>query len=68
MERDEDLIWERRMQAIQELSQIREDLLKEYGMYQGNLVEEARQERERQVEEAQDRDSFRSSRRGVLDG
>ena len=47
LESQEDLQrWEQRRIAVEHLTQIRERVEKEYGVYQGNLVEEVRAERD----------------------
>jgi hypothetical protein len=48
LEKDVQVVWDQRMFALERLSQIRESVQKDYGVYQGNLVAEARAERERQ--------------------
>lgn len=40
----------REMQAIEKLAQIREQIREQHGVYQGNLLEEIRAEREQDVE------------------
>ena len=42
---------EEALKALAELDQIRERNVAEYGIYEGNPVDEARQERERQMED-----------------
>jgi hypothetical protein len=43
---DEQHLWEKRMQALERLGQIRERILQDYGSYKGDLIEEARSERD----------------------
>jgi hypothetical protein len=45
-QQDEQRLWEQRMQALERLNQIRERIQQEYGVYQGDLLEEARAERD----------------------
>jgi hypothetical protein len=45
-QQDEQHLWEKRMQALERLGQIRERIQQEYGSYKGDLIEEARSERE----------------------
>jgi hypothetical protein len=41
-QQDDQRLWEQRMEALERLSQIRERIQQEYGVYQGDLIEEAR--------------------------
>jgi hypothetical protein len=50
-EREAEFSWRRRMEALEQLKRIREEVSREYGTLQGNPVEEARTERERQLEQ-----------------
>jgi hypothetical protein len=50
VEKDEAARKHREMQAIEELTQIRERLKEEHGVYQGDLLAEVRAEREEEVE------------------
>ena len=45
-QQDERRLWEQRMEALERLNQSRERIQQEYGVYQGNLLEEARAERD----------------------
>lgn len=45
-QQDEQRLWEQRMEALERLNQIRERIQQEYGVYQGNLLEETRAERD----------------------
>ena len=47
---DEGAVWQQRMQALERLSQIREQAERQYGIYQGDLVNEARQEQDDESE------------------
>ena len=47
-EQDTDALWEQRMAALDRLHQIREAVRQSYGNYTGDLVSEARKERDRQ--------------------
>jgi len=47
---DVDMLWERRLGALESLGQIRESVQRRYGVYHGDLVAEARAERARQDE------------------
>lgn len=44
------ILWEKRAQAMERLNEIRERGAKRYGVYKGNLVEEARAERDADME------------------
>ena len=48
---DPEEIWNKRKQAMQKLSQIREAVQQAHGIYEGNLVAEARAIREEEVDE-----------------
>ena len=39
-------VWEKRSRALERLRQIRESMAKEYGIYQGDLIEEIREEQD----------------------
>jgi hypothetical protein len=45
-QQDEQHLWEKRMQALERLGQIRERIQQEYGSYKGDPIEEARSERD----------------------
>ncbi len=45
-QQDEQRVWEQRMAALERLNQIRERIQQEYGVYQGDLLEGARSERD----------------------
>ena len=45
-QQDEQRLWEQRMEALGRLSHIRERIQQEYGIYQGDLIEEARADQE----------------------
>jgi len=45
-QQDEQRLWEQRMQALERLNQIRERIQQENGVYHGDLLEEARAERD----------------------
>jgi predicted DNA-binding protein len=51
MEGDSDFVWERRMEALEYLEGFRKRIRDERGVYQGDLVNEARGEREIQVDQ-----------------
>jgi hypothetical protein len=51
MEGDTDLVWEQRLQALEFLNKLRKQIQDERGVYQGDLVNEARAERESQSEQ-----------------
>ena len=48
---DSEKIWKKRQQAMQELRQIREAVQQTYGIYEGDLIAEARANREKQSED-----------------
>ena len=50
VERDRDARKQREMQAIEELTHIRQRLKEEHGVYQGDLLAEVRAEREEDME------------------
>lgn len=50
VERDQEARKQREMQAIEGLTQIRERLKEEHGVYQGDLLAEVRAEREEEME------------------
>ena len=54
---DSEEIWQKRNQAMQKLRQIREAVQKAYGIYDGNLIAEARAAREEQMREVWDQES-----------
>lgn len=45
-QQDEQRLWEQRLNAMNRLAQIRERAQQRYGVYQGDLIEEARAERD----------------------
>ena len=45
-QQDNQRLWEQRMEALERLSQIRERIQQEYGVYQGDLIEQARADRD----------------------
>jgi predicted DNA-binding protein len=52
MEGDSNLVWDRRLEALRFLDGLRKQIQDERGVYQGDLVNEARVEREAQIEQA----------------
>lgn len=54
IEEDENVLWRRRMEAVDKLGQLRRSIQEKHGVYQGNLVEEAREERDRQLSQTSD--------------
>ena len=52
LENDESLYWLRRMSAMEKLDQMRRSIQEVHGVYAGNLIEEARSERDRQLNDA----------------
>ena len=52
MEGDSDLVWNQRLEALKYLDGLRKRIRDERGVYQGDLVDEARTERETQVDQA----------------
>jgi hypothetical protein len=51
MEGDSDFIWEQRLQALEFLNRLRKQIQDERGVYQGDLVNEARAERDSRSEQ-----------------
>jgi predicted DNA-binding protein len=51
MESDSDLVWDRRLEALRFLDGLRKQIQEEKGIYQGDLVNEARTDRENQIEQ-----------------
>ena len=51
MEGDSDLIWEKRLEALEFLSGLRKQIEEQHGIYRGDLVNEARAERDSQLEQ-----------------
>ncbi len=49
LETDSEKLWSKRMAALAELEKIRQEIQEEKGVYQGNLVHEARNERQWQL-------------------
>ncbi len=49
-QQDEQRLWEQRMEALERLNQIRERVQQEYGVYQGDLLEEARAGRDEDID------------------
>jgi len=49
-QRDDQQIWDKRMDALNRLTQIRERIQQQYGVYEGNLIEEARAERDEDMD------------------
>ncbi len=50
IQQDEQRLWEQRMQALERLNQIRERIQQEYGVYHCDLLEEARAERDEDID------------------
>lgn len=50
MEGDSDSIWDQRIEAVKFLNGLRKKIQEEKGIYQGDLVNEARMDRENQIE------------------
>lgn len=50
-DRDLDALWQKRLDALERLKRIRDEGLQKYGIYQGDLLAEARSERESQTNE-----------------
>lgn len=50
MEGDSDAVWEKRLEALEFLDGLRKRIQEERGEYQGDLVDDARVERETQIE------------------
>jgi hypothetical protein len=57
LENDEHGFWQRRMSAIEKLGQIRRSIQEINGIYDGNLIEEVRAERVRQLTEVMNKGS-----------
>jgi hypothetical protein len=51
MEGDSDSVWERRLEALEFLNGLRKQIEEEHGVYQGDLVNDARTERDSQIEQ-----------------
>lgn len=51
MEGDSDAIWEQRLEALEFLNGLRKQIRDERGVYQGDLVNEVRRERDSQVDQ-----------------
>jgi len=51
MEGDSDSIWEERLKALEFLNGLRKRIQEERGVYQGDLVNEAREERDSQLDQ-----------------
>ena len=51
MEGDSDSIWEERFKALEFLNGLRKRIQEERGVYQGDLVNEAREERDSQLDQ-----------------
>jgi len=51
LETDTDALWQARLVALEKLNQIRGQIQEEHGIYQGDLIAEARAERQNQVNE-----------------
>jgi len=49
-QQDDQRLWEQRMEALERLGQIRESIQQEYGVYQGDLIEEARADRDEDID------------------
>jgi hypothetical protein len=52
MEGDTDSVWEKRLEALEFLNGVRKRIQDERGVYQGDLVNDARLERDSQVKQA----------------
>ena len=48
MERDSDIVWKQRLEALEFLNEMRKRIKESRGVYQGDLVNEAREERDSQ--------------------
>ena len=48
--RDDQQLWDRRMDALDRLTELRERIQQQYGVYEGNLIEEARDERDEDMD------------------
>jgi hypothetical protein len=51
MEGESDSLWEKRLEALASLNELRKQIKEQHGIYQGDLVNEARTERDSQVEQ-----------------
>lgn len=51
-EREMEAIWQKRVEALERLDQIREAIKEQQGVYEGDLLGEARKEREQQKNDA----------------
>jgi len=54
VEREADAIWRKRMDAVDQLSIIREEAQRKYGTYTGDFIDEVRSEREKQLDAVKD--------------
>ncbi|OGO38630.1 MAG: hypothetical protein A2W35_09600 [Chloroflexi bacterium RBG_16_57_11] len=52
LEKDESSFWLKRMSAMEKLDQIRRSIQELHGIYESDLIEEARAERDRQLNDA----------------
>jgi heterodisulfide reductase subunit C len=50
LETDSEIIWQKRMAALERLSQMRQKIQEEKGIYEGNLIDESRKDRQRQID------------------
>ncbi len=50
MEQEAEKRWAQRMQALEQLQRLRDEIREQHGVYQGNLVDEVRSERENQLD------------------
>jgi hypothetical protein len=50
LETDSEILWQKRMAALERLNQIRQKIQEDKGIYEGNLVDEARKDRQRQID------------------
>ncbi len=48
--RDDQQLWDQRIHALDRLTQIRERVQREYGVYKGSLIEQARSERDEDMD------------------
>ena len=51
MEGDSVVVWNQRLEALEHLNGLRKQIQEQRGVYQGDLVNEARSEREAQIEQ-----------------
>lgn len=51
MEGDTDSVWEKRLEALEYLNGLRKQIQDERGVYQGDLVKDARLDRDTQIEQ-----------------